>query len=284
MSRAAAALEAYGVQADRARAALEVVRGCRQAPPNWVDEALCWICDQRDLDEECQEMRQVMAQSLREQEERVKAEVAMEDKTHEELSSIFANSKVLSILRTMAQSAVLFSEPLKLPIVRFLTLEQKCTELWYPGVSTDRFFERLGQECLLYAAWPGAELAVTASPRPCSVSQCSSKKMKKKGQGAKRARRGGVDGLELPGGQRCGADPGERTPNGRGQLIEAIRIFLESKEQMILEAVSRMPLMSGETPSIFKSEVVEEDSGSDIEIVEVKPNAIETSQVVFAIE
>eukprot|EP00803_Ostreobium_quekettii_P004765 evm.model.scf_688.3 EVM.evm.TU.scf_688.3 scf_688:14831-16818(+) len=272
MEWAVAAMGRCGVEEARARAALEAVQGCRHEPHRWVNEALCWVCDQHDLNEECRAMGEAMAESLREHQERVEGEVPLAERTPEDLDGVFRDSKVLPSLRALADCPVLFSEPLKGPLVRLLSLEKKCAEHWYPGVGTSQFFERLGRECALCAAKPGGKDAAPSEPcASSSVPEISNRWKRRWGE------RHEGDG---PAGQDGGVGAELQVGGGRAHLIRALGSLLEDKERLVLEAVSSMPLTAGETPEIFKGDVqAADDPGSDIEIIEVEPRRVETAVV-----
>lgn len=208
-------------------------------------------------------MRLAMAQSLREHQETVEAELPLEKKSPQDLRALFKGSEILQQLDRTMWSPTLFSSPLKGPLTQFLNLEKRCLEQWYPGCGTAQFFVRVGQECLGCLGLGSAALTSAAPVGPPPIEPAARSTV----TGNKRSRSGKQS--KNPPGTKCGR---REEAGSMSSPAKVLVTFFERKVQLVLEAVSRMPGTSGETPDIFKGNGQEaEKSDSEIEIVEVSP-------------
>ncbi|CAL8471925.1 g11467 [Coccomyxa elongata] len=233
----------------KAKAALQSVSAAGKSLEEWALSAIEWQTAQDDLEAEKNELEQAMQASLRQEEERKSQQTPLEQQSPEQLLAHFKGSLLLAALRGTSLEDQLFLEPLRLPVLRLLKLEQQSIK-WYSSGGTRRYFEALAQECA--ASTSGSEPSAAAEALP-SPSKRESKRRKKDAasDGNSKDVEGSAAQGSLPAPDACnGSSSADLTP-----FVE----ILHAKAAALETGLYQMPGTSGEVPAIFLDDMPDDE-------------------------
>ncbi|GIL79594.1 hypothetical protein Vretimale_12297 [Volvox reticuliferus] len=251
----------------------------------WLEEAQVWLACNMEVQEEIDDVRLAMQESLQEFEAAKAADdVPLTERPPDYLHDRFLpaatgkssrtgggpGSIVFRCLSAFACYHALFADgDHKAPLVKLAELECKCHR-WYPSKGTMRFWELLGEECATVAAEAGdATLALQREgwvacgegPDHCGICAAALGKSAA-GTGPSTS----APMLAASGPSRSAVGTATRSA-----VLAALGAFAALKVPEMEEKISKMPSVSGQIPDVFVAlgDPPGCGTGSDAECIEL---------------
>lgn len=148
MQHAVERLVALGLPQEEAQEALRETEQLKLDEARWLEEALLVVVKKRELKDEIENLAEGMKKSRDLAQEAELRQLPLKEQPQDQLRTRFAGSELLPLLyEHLSAPEKLWFEPYKEPLVDYLELERKCTELWYRGEGTRRYFQALAGSC-----------------------------------------------------------------------------------------------------------------------------------------